>query len=99
MRKSRKTALILALVGLLIAEVVYLNSVLYDYSKPVSGVQAVIGIATYILCPPTLLFMMCVDCEVDGLDGVVMFSIIGSLNAALYGLVGSLIVAGKNRSH
>jgi hypothetical protein len=99
MRKSWKTVLIFSLVGLLIAGAVYLNSVSYDYSKPMSVTQSVLSIATFVLCPPTLLFVMCIDCEVDGRGGLIMFSIIGLLNAALYGFVGSLVVARKRKSN
>ena len=99
MRKSWKTVLVLVIVGLLIAGAVYLNSVFYDYSKPMSVTQSVLNIATSILCPPTLLFVMCIDCEVDGRGGLIMFSIIGLLNATLYGFVGSLVVARKKKSN
>ena len=41
-----------------------------------------------ILCPTQLIFVMCIDCEVIGWDGFILYSIIGALNVALYGLVG-----------
>ena len=40
---------------------------------------------------PELIFVMCIDCEVIGWDGFIMYSIIGVLNVALYALVGAAV--------
>jgi hypothetical protein len=45
-----------------------------------------------ILCPPQLLFTFCIDCEVIGWGGFIMYSIIGVLNVALYSVIGALVV-------
>jgi hypothetical protein len=45
-----------------------------------------------ILCPPQLLFVLCIDCEVIGMGGFIMYSIIGVLNAALYAILGSVLL-------
>jgi hypothetical protein len=57
-----------------------------------------IGIAWFIFCPPTLLFAMCVDCEVSGWGGVIIFSIIGGFNAALYAAVGAVVDSLQRKS-
>ena len=98
MRQPSKTVIIFALLGLLVASAVYLNALFYDYGRPMSGIQHAVGIATFIFCPPTLLFVLCIDCEADAWSGVFVFSIIGLLNAVLYGLIGTVVVAKRKKS-
>jgi hypothetical protein len=93
MHKSTKTILGFAFLGLAIAAgACYLYAAFYDYSKPMNGADATIGIISVILCPPQLLFGFCIDCEVIGFGGVIMYSIIGILNAALYALIGFMVL-------
>lgn len=87
-----------ALLGLAIAAAIYVYSIFYDYTKPPNGSDLAVGIASFVLCPPTLLFVGCIDCEVIGWDGFYMFSIIGLLNAALYAAIGAVVVASRKRS-
>jgi hypothetical protein len=88
-----------ALLGLTIAAALYVYAVFYDYTKPLNSIDLVLGIASFILCPPTLLFVTCIDCEVIGWGGVIMYSIIGVLNAALYAAVGSVVVGPRKKSN
>jgi len=100
-RKQWKTIALFAIVGLAVAAVVCANWEFQDYTKPASATEVVLGLASAVFCPATLLFAACIDCEPVGWGGVLMFSIIGVLNATLYGGIG-WAVAGirqdRNRS-
>jgi hypothetical protein len=80
-----------ALLGLTMAGASYAYASLYDYSKPTNGFGIEVWLVSMILCPPQLIFAMCIDCEVTGWDGFTMYSIIGALNAALYAGVGCIV--------
>ena len=92
MRKPWKTIVGFGLIGLAIAGACYAFAVFHDYTKPMNARESALVTASLILCPPQLLFTFCIDCEVIGWDGFVMYSIIGVLNAALYSVIGALIV-------
>jgi hypothetical protein len=96
--KSSKTILGFALLGLAIAGVCYLYAVFYDYAKPTNGFDVALVVISVILCPPQLLFGFCIDCEVIGWDGFIMYSIIGVLNTALYAMIGYIVFALRNRA-
>ena len=81
-----------ALLGLAIAGACYTHAAFYDYTKPMNGLKFVVETVSLILCPPQLLFIFCIDCEVIGWGGFIMYSIIGVLNAALYSVIGALVV-------
>ena len=92
MRKPRKTIVGFALLGLAIAGASYAYWAFYDYTEPMNGVRLAVATISMILCPPQLLFTFCIDCEVIGWGGFIMYSIIGVLNAALYSVIGVLVV-------
>jgi len=92
MRRGWKTTIGFALLGLATAAICYAWAAFYDYAEPVNGLRLAVFIISIILCPPQLLFAGCVDCEVIGRGGFIMYSIIGVLNAALYAAVGSVVV-------
>ncbi len=81
-----------ALLGLAIANACYTHAAFYDYTKPMNGLKFVVETVSLILCPPQLLFIFCIGCEVIGWGGFIMYSIIGVLNAALYSVIGALVV-------
>jgi hypothetical protein len=97
MGKSSKTVLGFAFLGLAIAGACYLYAAFYDYSKPTNGFDVALVAISVILCPPQLLFGFCIDCEVIGWGGFVMYSIIGVLNMALYTMIGYIVVAARTR--
>jgi hypothetical protein len=92
MRKPWKTIVGFAVLGLAIAGACYAHGALHDYTKPMTGREAALGLVSLILCPPQLLFAACMDCEVIGWGGFIMYSIVGGLNAALYSVIGALVV-------
>jgi len=87
-----------ALLGLAVAGAWYAYWAFYDYSKPENSLRFVLMIASEILCPPQLLFLICIDCEVIGWNGLFVYSIIGVLNAILYAIVGFVFVQRQNAS-
>ena len=95
-REPWKVVGFLALAGLVVAAACYAYSAFYDYTKPMSGLDATLFIVSLILCPPQLIFAACIDCEVIGWSGLIMYSIIGVLNAALYAIIGLPFVMLKN---
>ena len=100
MRKSWKTIVGFALIGLAVAALSYVLALSHDYDKPWNPGVLVLGIAFFILCPPSWLFVMCIDCEVGGWDGLILYVvIIGLLNAALYAVIGAVIVGLRNKSN
>jgi hypothetical protein len=98
MRRGRKTIIGFALLGLAIAAICYAYAAFYDYTKPMNGLRfAMVGLSM-ILCPPQLLFAACIDCEVIGRVGFIMYSIVGVLNTALYAAIGSVVVRLRKKS-
>jgi hypothetical protein len=93
MSKSAKTVVGFTLLGLAVAALCYLHAVLLDYTKPMNWLDTIIVPISVILCPAQLIFAGCIDCEATGWDGFIMYSIIGTLNAVIYMLVGFLLVA------
>jgi hypothetical protein len=64
-----------------------------------NGIRLTIAWILLVLCPPQFLFVMCIDCEVVGRGGVILYSIVGALNAALYALIGFIgysLLASRN---
>ena len=99
MRKPWRVIGGFAALGLAIAAVIYVLSLIYDYSSHANAIGVALGLASFILCPPTLLFVTCIDCEVTGWNGVYMFAIIGLLNAALYAVIGAVVVSLRKKSN
>ncbi|HXQ25102.1 MAG TPA: hypothetical protein VN822_01730 [Candidatus Acidoferrales bacterium] len=98
MRKPWQVISGFAVLGLLIAAATYGWSAVHDYTKPMSSVDLLVGIASFILCPPSLLFATCVDCEVIGWGGFYIFATIGMLNAALYAAIGAVVIILRKKS-
>ena len=93
MRKPWKTIVVFALLGLAIAALSYAYAAVHDYTQPSNSLDVAMQVISLILCPAQLFFAFCIDCEVIGRGGLVMYSIIGVLNTAIYTLVGFLVVA------
>lgn len=93
MRRQWKIIVGFALLGLAIAGACYAYGAFADYTKPMTGREAALVLVSVILCPPQLFFAACIDCEVIGWGGLIMYSIIGVLNAGLYAVIGALVVS------
>jgi hypothetical protein len=93
-----KTIFGFALLGLAIAAICYAYAASYDYAKPMSGLGFATTVVSVILCPPQLLLAACIDCEVIGRGGFIMYSIIGVLNAALYAAIGFVVTGVRKKS-
>jgi hypothetical protein len=98
MRRGWKTIIGFALLGLAIAAICYAYAAFYDYTKPMNGFDFALVAISMVLCPPQLLFAACIDCEVIGRGGLIMYSIVGVLNAALYAAVGSVVAYPRKKS-
>jgi hypothetical protein len=90
MRKNSTILIYLGLCGFLIGAALYAYSTFFDYTKAMSNAFA--GLMTFIACPPLLLFVLCIDCEVGGVSGAVTFLVIALMNAILYTSIGFLVL-------
>ena len=74
-----------------LAPATYAYAAFYNYGKPTNAFDVAMMFGSAILCPPQLVFVMCIDCEVIGWNGFIMYAIIGVLNAALYAIIGYVV--------
>jgi hypothetical protein len=81
-----------ALVGLPMTGLSYAYAAFCDYTKPLNGLSLALSVLSVILCPAQLFFAFCIDCEVIGRGGFIMYSIIGVLNMPIYAVFGALVV-------
>jgi hypothetical protein len=58
-----------------------------------NGFGFALAVLSVILCPAQLFFAFCIDCEVIGRGGFIMYSIIGVLNMPIYAVIGALVVS------
>ena len=90
MSKAWRTILWFAFLGLIIA------AVLFGVSEmdPALGsfLAIVVGVATLLLCPGSLLFVMAIDIEPGTRGAVVMWLIIALINCAVYAVIGAAYV-------
>jgi hypothetical protein len=80
---------------LIIAAGTYAEAVFHNYTEPIRTWQTVLALVSFVVCPPQLLFTMCIDCEVIGWDGFAMYAIIAVLNAGLYALIGYIFASAR----
>jgi hypothetical protein len=73
MGKRWKTIVGFAVLGFAITAGFYVLYAYKDYTKPFGFLDAVLGIANLILCPPVLLFAWCIDCEYGTPPGLEVF--------------------------
>jgi hypothetical protein len=83
MLKKRKTVGFFALCGFLITALLYLCWSLRDYTKSPNNFDVAVELASVVLCPPSLLSILCIDCEVGTASGLPMYFLIALLNAGL----------------
>lgn len=93
MRKPWQIIVGSAFLGFAIAGVSYAYAALHDYAKPMNAFDFTLVVLSMVLCPPQLLFAACIDCEVIGWGGFIMYSIVGALNAGLYAVIASIVLS------
>jgi hypothetical protein len=92
-RKAFKSPFLFALCGVIITAAIYTHYLFFDFTKPANAVDIGFGTAEVLLCPPSLLFLLCIDCEVGTISGLQMWSLIALLNGGLYWLIAALLRA------
>jgi len=92
MRKATKIIVGFGLCGLLLPVVFYAYFASVDYSKQPGTADLTFGIASIVLCPPSLLSVLCIDCEVGTGAGMFLWSVISLLNCDLYLLIGAIFL-------
>jgi len=92
MFKNNKVVAYLALAGFLITAVLYLCWSLHDYTKPPTTFWVAVGLASFVLCPPSLLSILCIDCEAGTASGLPMYLLIAIMNAGLYSAIGFFVL-------
>lgn len=96
--KHHRLTVGLAVVGLAITVVLFVYGEFRDYSRPPNRLDDVFVILGVIFCPPSLLQLLCIDCEAGTSAGVFMWSVIGLINVALYVGIGLVIERFRGRS-
>jgi hypothetical protein len=92
MRTACKSPWFVALCGVVIAGAIYTHYVFYDFTKASSAVDIALGIVAIVLCPPSLLSLLCIDCEIGTSAGLQIWSVIALLNGCLYWLIAAVFV-------
>ena len=91
-RLTRKQVTVgFALLGFAAAWGGYAYATFHHFSKPMDIFDFVLRPASVVLCPPQLILVLCLDCDLLGWNGLVWFSPVAALNAALYALIGDCI--------
>src|SRR5271169_5949897 len=88
-RSRRRLTMFLAFVGLAIAAA--FATYFETNPKPESTVAVYAGIASFVLCPGSLLFVSFIDAEPGTGAFLFMWLVIGLVNLGLYGAIGALI--------
>jgi hypothetical protein len=93
MTKSRKIVFMFGLLGFAVTGACYAFAALHDYSKPSTGLDSALTFLSIIVCPTQLILAFCIDCEVIGWNGFVLYAIVGVFNTALYAAVGAVVAS------
>src|SRR5215470_16124983 len=95
-RLTRKQVVGFALLGFTAAWGCYAYATFHDFSKT-NAFDFVLTPGSVVLCPPQLLLVVCFDCDLLGWNGLVWFTPVAILNAALYALIGRCIFGRSSR--
>jgi len=80
----------LGLCGLVIAAALGIYSTFSTFSPSPSTLEVALRLVSFILCPPSLLLVPCIDC--DGAQQLPFWAIIAVMNYGLYAAIGVLVV-------
>jgi len=102
MTRDRRVILQFAAIGFAVAAAIVVYSVLTDSSPPPPP-NIPLLLAMIILCPPSLLGIACIDCEIGTGGFYFVWFFVAVFNFVLYGVVGAAYLrlrrrAGGNRS-
>jgi len=90
MDKRRQLVVGLACLGFVVAGIFWAYSA-FGYSEQMNLKKATLTIALVILCPPSLLSVPFWETEPDTVPGIVIWSVIGLINSALYAYIGTYL--------
>ena len=76
-----------AVLGLVIAFVFWAYNASNDHTKPMNYFHAAVTVGFVVLCPPSILSIPFWEPDPDSLPGIVIRSVIGLLNSALYAAI------------
>jgi hypothetical protein len=96
MTKDRRVILQFAAVGFAVAAAIVVYSVITDSSPPPSP-NIPLVVAMIILCPPSLLGIACIDCEIGTGAFYFVWFFIGIFNFVLYGVGGAAYLRLRRR--
>jgi len=80
----------LGLCGLVIAAALGIYYTFSTVPRSLSTSEVALGLVSFILCPPSLLLVPCIDCE--GIQQLPFWAIIAVMNYGLYAAIGVLVV-------
>ena|SRR6266850_2385965 len=96
MTKDRRVILQFAAIGFAVAAAIVVYSVL-TISLPPSPPNIPLVVGMIILCPPSLLGMACIDCEIGTGAFYFVWFFVGVCNFVLYGVVGAACLRLRRR--
>jgi hypothetical protein len=89
-RKRRRLTIGLAVLGFVIAAIIWAYSELTD-SPPPRPFNLPLWSAFMILCPPSFLTIPLIDVEPGSTDFAIMWLMLGLVNSALYAVIGTVV--------
>ena len=81
----------LACLGFLITVIFWAYSAFSHYPHVMNVKTAALVITLVVLCPPSLLSLPFWETEPDTMPGIIIWAVIGLINAFLYGSIGALL--------
>jgi len=96
MTKDRCVILQFAAIGFAVAAAIVVHSVFTDSSPPPPP-NIPLLVAMIILCPPSLLGIACIDCEIGTGGFYFVWFFVGVFNFVLYGVVGAAYLRFRRR--
>lgn len=88
-RKRRRLTISLAVIGFVVAVVIWAYSELTDSSPP--HFNFLLWTAFIVLCPPSLLSAPLIDVEPGSAGFTAMWLVIGLVNSGLYAVIGMIL--------
>jgi hypothetical protein len=93
MRRPAKVIIAFAVFGLAMGFAAYAYHSVVHYVDPFNRRDVNLNELIWFLCPAQVVLGFCIDCEPAGTGSFIMYSIVAVLNAALFALVGLVVVS------